>query len=96
MALSKPVSEVFIGSGHAPFSLVMSRKALFSLLSIVALLPLIVVLIVNVRIARSTSARDACIANLKQIDAAKAKWELQSSVIAPSTNRTLDNIQNSP
>jgi uncharacterized SAM-binding protein YcdF (DUF218 family) len=68
----------------------MSRKALLLLLLIVALLPLMVVLIVNVRIARSTTARDACIANLRQIDGAKAKWELESSVIAPSTNGMLD------
>ena len=71
-----------------------SRKAGFTLVEIMIVVAIIGLLaaiaIPNFVKARTASQKSACIANLKQIDGAKATWALENKKTAADTPLTTD------
>jgi len=71
-----------------------SRKAGFTLVEIMIVVAIIGLLaaiaIPNFVKARTASQKSACIANLKQIDGAKATWALENKKTAADTPGTTD------
>lgn len=74
-------------------SLVMTRKTkvLASVVSTAGILLLVAVLVPQIMKSRCTTARDACIANLKQIDAAKTKWQLENDQSRTNVGSSITN-----
>src|SRR6059036_1722108 len=70
------------------------RKAGFTLVEIMIVVAIIALLaaiaIPNFVKARTTSQKSACIANLKQIDGAKATWALETKQVAGAAPTTTD------
>jgi prepilin-type N-terminal cleavage/methylation domain-containing protein len=71
-----------------------SRKAGFTLVEIMIVVAIIALLaaiaIPNFVKARQSSQKSACIANLKQIDGAKATWALEQKKVTTDTPATTD------
>ena len=74
--------------------IIKSRKAGFTLVEIMIVVAIIGLLaaiaIPNFVKARTASQKSACIANLKQIDGAKATWALENKKTAADTPLTTD------
>ena len=71
-----------------------SRKSAFTLVEIMIVVAIIGLLaaiaIPNFIKAREASQKNACIANLKQIDGAKQTWALETKQISTATPNTTD------